>query len=734
MQPKALRHPAFVTPGLTRGPASFPRSKNSGTPGQARGDGRWALASLLALAACAPQRAPLPVERPVAPDIVQQVEGPEPQVRSTVVGGQAPVPVPPDAVTVEPKRGAITVNFPAADVRVVAKAVLGDLLRVPYSIGSGVEGNIAFVTPGPVARSSLLALFETALRGSNLALVKVGDGYEIQTAETAKGSGPIAPGAIGYGSEILQLQFIDAGRLKALLDSVLPGVASVSEGTNALTIVGTTGQRASARDLIRQFDVNWLRNMTFALFVPERTDSRLIAPELDKLINANDAPTKGLVRIIQMDRLNGILAISAQPQYIEDVRRWVEVLDREGQSAEPRLFVYKVQNARARDLANTINAAFGNPTTAATGQTGNTDPFAQNNGTEGTSGSTTTSALLTPPANANGSPAGTALANAAAPGVAPGQAGASGQPGGPNATGRITADEVNNAILVYGTPRQFAVIEDALRRLDVRPVQIMIEAAITEVTLTDELRYGVQWNWLTGNSNFTLTEGRTTTPTRNLPGFSYYLAGNDITLALNALEQRTNVKVISAPKVLVLNNQTAALQVGDQVPITTAAASNLNGGTAGSSIVNSIEYRDTGVILKVTPRVNASGLVLLDISQEVSDVANRSTGTNAEEQSPTISTRRVSTSIAAQDGQVLSLGGLFRNSQSFGKNGIPILSRIPVLGALFGDHGNTQNRTELIVLIKPHVIRSVEDGTAITEELRRKLRTLEPFKTEGRIP
>lgn len=692
-----------------------------------------ASASLLALAACAPQRAPLPVERPVAPDIVQAVEGPELQVRSTVVGGQAPVPVPPDAITVEPKRGNITVNFPAADVRIVAKAVLGDLLRVQYSVASGVQGNIAFVTPGPVARSSLLGLFETALKGANLALVPVGQGFQIQTAQSAASNGPVAPGAIGYGSEILQLQFINAAQLKALLDSVLPGVASVSDnGANAITIVGTTGQRGSARDLIRQFDVNWLRNMTFALFIPERTDSRLIAPELDKLINAADAPTKGLVRIIQMDRLNGILAISAQPQYIEDVRRWVEVLDREGQSAEPRLFVYKVQNGRARDLAQTINTAFGNPSTG-TGQQGNTDPFAQNNGTEGTGQSSTTSALLTPPASATGS-AGAALANAAAPGVAPGQSGASAAPGGAAATGRITADEVNNAILVYGTPRQYAVIEDALRRLDVRPVQIMIEAAITEVTLTDELRYGVQWNWVTGQSNFTLTEGTTATPTRNLPGFSYFLTGSDISLALNALEQRTNVKVISAPKIMVLNNQTAALQVGDQVPITTAAASNLVGGEAGSSIVNSIEYRDTGVILKVTPRVNASGLVLLDISQEVSDVANRSGSTNAQEQSPTISTRRVSTSIAAQDGQVLALGGLFRNSQSFGKDGIPILSRIPVLGALFGNQSNDQTRTELIILIKPHVIRSMDDGTAITEELRAKLRTLEPFKTQGRIP
>jgi general secretion pathway protein D len=684
---------------------------------------------LLALAASSAdaRRTPQPIERPATPPIVQEAERAQPQVRSTIVPGDAPVPAPPPgAITVNPKRGDITVNFPAADVRIVAKAVLGDLLRVQYSIASGVTGNIAFVTPGPVARSSLLALFESALRSSNLALVAEGGGFQIQAASAAKGNGPIPAGTIGYGSEVLTLQFINAGQLKTLLDSVLPGVASVGDGgTNTITIVGTTGQRASARDVIRQFDVNWLRNMSFALFVPERTDSRLIAPELDKLINANDAPTKGLVRLIQMDRLNGILAISAQPQYLEDVRRWVEILDRQGEGTEPRLFVYKVQNGRARDLATTINTAFGNAT-APGGQTGNTDPFAQNNGTTGTTTtSATTSALTQPPAPAPGS-------TPAAQGPA---AGAPAAGTGGQTNGRITADETNNAILVYGTPREYAIVEDALRRLDVRPVQVLIEAAITEVTLNDNLRYGVQWNFQSGTSNFALTEGTTTAPVRISPGFSYFVApNNDISLTLNALEARTNVKVISAPKISVLNNQTAALQVGDQVPITTAAATNLTGGT-DSAIVNSIEYRDTGVILKVTPRVNASGLVLLDISQEVSDVANRAgSSTTSQGQSPTITTRRISTSIAAQDGQVIALGGLFRNSQSFGKTGIPILSRLPVVGALFGYHLNDQVRTELIVILKPTVIRTVDDGTAVTEELRAKLRTLEPFKYQGKIP
>ena len=296
---------------------------------------------------------------------------------------------------------------------------------------------------------------------------------------------------------------------------------------------------------------------------------------------------------------------------------------------------------------------------------------------------------------------------------------------------RITSDEVNNAVIVFGTPRDYAVVEEALRKLDVAPYQVMIEAAISEVTLNDDLRFGVQWNFQTGSSNFSYSEGTSAAPTRIFPGFSYFLSNSDINATLNALEARTNVKVVSAPKLLVLNNQTAALQVGDQVPITTASAMSTENATA--PIVNSVEYRDTGVILKVTPRVNEGGLVLLDIAQEVSDVNTRATSTSPVK-SPVISTRRVSTSIAVQDNQVIALGGLFRDSRSFGKNGLPILSRIPVLGALFGTHENAQGRTELIVLLKPHVLRTADDARAVTEELRSKLRTLEPFRTEGRIP
>lgn len=667
----------------------------------------------LALAGCGPQRPPAPLP-PVQPPVTTiGVEAPADAEQGILLGGQAPVPsLPGVRTTGAVKPGDIRLNFPQADIAIVAKAVLGDLLHIPYSIAPGLTGNVSLVTPAPVARASVFGLLEDALRQSGFALVQQGGGYVIMTVANAQASGLTGGQSIGYGTEVVPLQFINGVELKKLLDTVVPGVAASADiGQNSITIAGTSGQRAAAHDIIRQFDVNWLRNMSFAYFTPSRTDARLIVPELDKLINADNAPTRGLVRLISMERLNGIIAISAQRQYLEDVRRWIDILDREGRNNEARIFVYRVQNGRSRDLAKTLNAAFNG------GSGGDSAPVS-----EQTSMDTATGAQ---------SAAGASATSASRP--APAAVAGAAQGGGTAAAlpVRITSDEVNNAVIVFGTPRDYAVVEEALRKLDVAPYQVMIEAAISEVTLNDDLRFGVQWNFQTGSSNFSYSEGTSAAPTRIFPGFSYFLSNSDINATLNALEARTNVKVVSAPKLLVLNNQTAALQVGDQVPITTASAMSTENATA--PIVNSVEYRDTGVILKVTPRVNEGGLVLLDIAQEVSDVNTRATSTSPVK-SPVISTRRVSTSIAVQDNQVIALGGLFRDSRSFGKNGLPILSRIPVLGALFGTHENAQGRTELIVLLKPHVLRTADDARAVTEELRSKLRTLEPFRTEGRIP
>ncbi|WP_292929547.1 type II secretion system secretin GspD [Novosphingobium sp. PASSN1] len=690
--------------------------------------------SVLALAAtagCAPNAAVQPVERaqPAAPPAAM----PRPEgVTTALIGGTEPAPALPGSNSAESTRSApkgnIEFTIPSADVRTLAQIVLRDTLRIPYTVSLDGDIDVGLTTAGPVNRQQLLDLFEASLKKANLVMVWEGTGYRILTLDAAKARGTEFVPDRGFGSETVRLQFANAEELKKLLDSVVPGaVQSIDPTQNALVIAGTQAQRKSAHDLIAQFDVNWLRSMSFALYVPQNLDSRLIVPELDKLINAPDAPTRGLVRLIGMERINGVIAISAQKQYLEDVRRWVEVLDREGTNNEARLYIYRVQNSRSRDLVKTINTSFGFGGGSGSGTTGgaseNADPFASDarGGTDGAQGQNTARQVPAPGQNA---------------GLGGGGSGGGGpDTGGGGLKVRVSSDEINNAVVVYGNAHDYAIVEDALRKLDVPPLQVMIEAAITEVGLNDGLRYGVQWNFATGQSNFALTEGSTANPTRVFPGFSYFYSNNnDIRATLNALEERTTVKVVSAPKLMVLNNQTAALQVGDQVPVLSQQVTPLGGGSSTGNLLaaNSVEYRDTGVILKITPRVNVSGAVLLDVSQEVSDVQPTKTGVS---NSPTISTRRVATTVSVQDGQVIALGGLFRDNKSFGKNGLPILSRIPILGGLlFGNNNNTQKRTELIILIKPHVLRTPDDLTAITEELRAKIQSVEPFKTKGKIP
>lgn len=679
------------------------------------------LALALALAPTVAQASAPKAIEPVERGRMQAPPPPTPMaegVQTTIVGGETPPPAPPRGAPVrQTPKGNIEFNIPSADVRTLARIVLGDTLGIPYSVSVEGDVDVGLATPGPVSRQQLIELFEAALKKANLAMVWQGSGYRIMTVAAAQAEGTSFLPDRGFGTETVLLQFANAAELRKLLDSVVPGaVQQVDDARNALVIAGTAAQRKAAHEIIAQFDVNWLRSMSFALYVPQRTDSRLIVPELERLINAPDAPTRGMVRLIGMDKLNGVIAISAQRQYLEDVRRWVEVLDREGTNNEARLFIYRVQNGRAKDLVKTLNSTFGIGGDSI-------DSASDQNGSG--SGTNKGDGIDPPPA---AQPAGAPRRNGA--GFGDGAAGNGGAAGALKV--RVSADDINNAVVVYGSTHDYAIVEDALRKLDVVPMQVMIEAAITEVGLNDDLRYGVQWNFQTGNSNFALVQGSdSASPTRILPGFSYFYSNNnDISATLNALEERTQVKVVSAPKLLVLNNQTAALQVGDQVPIQTQSSQSTIG--TNSPVVNAIEYRDTGVILKITPRVNASGSVLLDVAQEVSDV---STTKSSSLNSPTISTRKISTTVAVQDGQVIALGGLFRNSQSFDKNGLPILSRIPVLGSLlFGTTSNTQRRTELIVLIKPHVLRNPDDLSAITEEMRAKISTLEPFKTKGRIP
>jgi general secretion pathway protein D len=404
-----------------------------------------------------------------------------------------------------------------------------------------------------------------------------------------------------------------------------------------------------------------------------------------------------------------VLVISPQPRYLDQMQRWITRLDRPGVGSDRRIYVYAVQNGRASDLATTLKKVL-----YGTGK----DSGKGDNSGSGDNGDTTDHAPPPAASSANGAPP---------PAAAPpsgnssliGDDDASAPP--PGAT-TITADENNNAVVIYGTPQEYATIEAALRQLDAAPLQVLLEAAIAEVTLTNELQYGVQYFYQPDGSNtIALSNSNSINIGQVFPGFSYMFSqGTNIRVVLNTLSQVTHVEVISSPEILVLNNHMATLQVGDQVPIATSQAVSVIGSSA--PIVNTIEYRSTGIILKVTPRVNQGGMVTMDISQEVSDVASTNTSTL---DSPTITQRKIDSTIAVQDNETIALGGLIKDSKTRGSSGLPFLSEIPVLGGLFGTKDNKHDRTELIVLITPHVVDNLQKARAVTAELQRKLPALQ---------
>jgi general secretion pathway protein D len=303
----------------------------------------------------------------------------------------------------------------------------------------------------------------------------------------------------------------------------------------------------------------------------------------------------------------------------------------------------------------------------------------------------------------------------------------------------IIADAENNALLIMSSTADYDNVYKAIQKLDVLPLQVLVEATIVEVTLKDELRYGLQWffkNHLDSNTRGIGTIGDSPIPTAaDLFGNASYevISGSSTRALLNVLANDSRLKVISSPTLMVLDNHTAEIKVGDQVPIQTSATTNTSGTVTtddriGVNVTSTIQYRDTGVLLKVTPRVNAGGMVVLDITQEVNDVNPDPSfaGIN----SPTITQRQINTSVAVQSGETLVLGGLIKENNDSGGEGVPYLRHVPVLGWAFGSRGKSTQRTELVVMITPTAVTDTADAREVTREYRNKLRGLDlPSRT-----
>ena len=662
-------------------------------------------------------------------------------------------------------------NFENTPVATVAKVVLGDILNTGYAIDPRVQGTVTLVSVRPVAKSDIVFVLENALRLSGVVLVRDTSGYRLTPLGDAIGSGrvdaQVANAEPGYGVSIVPLQYVSAPTLLKLMDSFAtkPGTVRADATRNLLLIQGTGAERRTAVDTVMSFDVDWMRGQSVGIFPVSNSAPEPIILELEKIMDSGESGlSQSLVKLQAISRQNAILVVSRKPALLRTAASWIKRLDR-SDTARTSVHVYRMKYGDARQIARVLTDMFvGNSSTSldsadnqlAPGSgsvsSSTADRLSLSTNASGTSGfaSRTLSAASPTGATSAFGPSqqqtNGALPNAGA--VDSRSTAGTGQP--PMQSVRITPDVANNSLLIYADQGSYKIIESTLQQLDQPPLQVAIDATIAEVTLNNQLSYGVQM-FLTSrnlglrpdtgsilNTQSTQPPAPTTTAAgvvtsalinRALPGFNFLIGSEAQPSAiLDALHTVTSVKVLSNPSLVVINNQAATLQVGDVVPVSTGSATVL---TANNTVVNTIDYRNTGIILRVSPRINVNGNVRLEVEQEISNVSPAT----ADSLTPTVSQRRVKSSISVATGQTVLLAGLISEQQNGSRNGIPLLDQIPGIGDGFSHQNKKGTRTELIIFIRPQIIRDGLDAQQVAEELRSKLRGSVGASTDDlRIP
>ena len=663
-------------------------------------------------------------------------------------------------------------NFENTPVATVAKVVLGDILGVGYTIDPRVQGTVSLVSVRPVAKSDIVYVLENALRLSGVVLLHDTAGYRLTPLGDAVGAGRVDAASAspepGFGVSVVPLQYVSAQTLLKLMDSFATkaGTVRADVSRNLLLIQGTGAERRTAVDTALSFDVDWMRGQSVGIFPVSSGPPAPIIAELEKIVDSGEnGLSQNVIKFQPIARLNAVMVVSKRPEMLRTAATWIKRLDRDD-TARTTVHVYRVKYGEARQIARVLTDMFIGSSSSSLLDSADSQ-IAPGSGTSATSSADRLS--LNPNASAttnglgsgsgSGSNSGFGALNASGTGARPGAGGAGAGGNGALDSGRgassgnnqpllqdvrITPDIVNNTLLIYADQANYRIIETTLLQVDQPQLQVAIDATIAEVTLNNDLSYGVQ-SYLTSrnlglkpNTGSILGTQAATAPAttvdpttgiasvagsvsnafinRAFPGFNF-LIGSETqpSLILDALHTVTSVKVLSNPSLVVIDNQTATLQVGDVVPVSTGSATVL---TTANTVVNTIDYRNTGIILRVAPRVSANGNVRLDIEQEISNVEP----TTATSLTPTVSERKVKSSISVATGQTVLLAGLISETHNGTRAALPILDQIPGLGDAFGHQDNSTARTELIIFIRPQIIRNGSDAHNVAEELRSKLR------------
>ena len=660
-------------------------------------------------------------------------------------------------------------NFDNAPIATVAKTILSETLNLGYTIDPRVQGTVSMSSGRLIPKSELLYVLENALRPVGVVMVKDSLGFRLMPLGDAVGSGNAesAPdqASPGFGVSFVPLRYTSAQNLLKLMEAFAtkPGTVRADVGRNMLIVQGSGPERKSAIETILRFDADWMKGQTVGLYPIQNSAPEAVQADLEKILDSGEnGLSQNVVKIYVITRMNAILAVARRPEMLKTVQTWINRLD-QTDTARSGVRVYHVKYGEARQMARILNEVF-------TGGGGGSVDTAENqvapgsgiSGSSSSSGDRLASSSQSGFGNrqqsgfgSSGSGLGTQGFPSSRPTLGAGAQSDNADTRSSSSSGggqallqgvRITADNVNNTLLISASPENYRIIERTLRQIDRPQLQVAIDATIAEVTLNDSLAYGVQSFLTSKNLGLGTDKGSVlNSPTgvapaivngvtgaflqRAIPGFNF-LVGSEAqpSAILNALHTVTDLKVLSNPSIVVIDNQVATLVVGDQVPISTGSASVLNAATATSNtVINSVDYRPTGIIVRVSPRVNANGNVRLDIEQEISNVvtaagASTSTASATPNLTPTVSQRKVKSSIVVASSQTVLLAGLIQEQVEKDRSGLPLLDDVPGAGILFSQSTKTTKRTELIIFIRPQIIRDGVDAAAIAEEMRTTLR------------
>lgn len=613
-------------------------------------------------------------------------------------------------------------KFDNADIYEVLQAVLGEMLHLNYIVDPSIQGKVTINTQGAVSQADLFTLLESVLSLNNLSILRDGKVYKVVKDANAPRD-TLTFEALGEGSPLIQIipvKFVQASALvNTLRNFVGPQAGIVNDPTNRYLVVADRAANvAKLLDMVKVLDVDYLQHVKIKLVQIEKGDAKEMAKEMETLFKASGMfnwPGTEANKIFFMPimRMNALLVAASNDAVLDAAEKWIRALDDEPRDGVgTSIHVHSIQNSTAVRVANVLRQIYGGA------------PIAQSGGSGSGLSSDPTKVVLKGNVPTSGA--------------------------GMTGSVQIIPDETTNVLVIKASPQDYLQIKKIIERIDIIPRQVLIQVMVAEITLNDETKFGVEW-WLKGGklglngtqygTQAALDVGQASSGAAAklldntfAPGLNYLVFNGvgDVVGMINALAQTTDVNILSSPHVMASDGREAKIEVGRDVPIITQTVS-MPGSTAtttGLTTSNSVQYRTVGILLSVKPHINASGLVSLALTQEVSDVADVASGGI---QSPQFSKRKVETEVTLEEGKTLMIAGLIQDNSNQTSKGLPGFKDVPVLGYLFGAKGNKRDKTELMVTITPYVVRNREEGERVTAAFRDSMAGLKKLMSkEGR--